>query len=120
MSARKEEDEEENEDDPEDGKQMRMKRKKEIYVNMDVETASALWWTLLGAALFVVGLILMSLSYTTLQLLPTVPYNAAVNLPGVFPQISAQALEGGFVLAVIGFIIMLWGRVRLSRLNLMK
>lgn len=119
--AKKDEDEDDEENDDEETEtKYKTKRTMKVPVNMDVETATALWWTIVGAALFIVGLILMSLSYTTLQLLTTVPTNAAVNLPSGFPQLSAQALNGGVILAVLGLLVMLWSKLKLSRLNLMR
>ncbi len=116
MAAKDEDDDDDNTDE----KRYGTKRKMDVSINMDVETATSIWWTLVGASLFVVGLILMSLSYTTLQLLTTVPTNAAVNLPSGFPQLSAQALNAGVVLAVLGLLIMIWSKFKLSRLNLMR
>jgi hypothetical protein len=86
------------------------------YYRIAIGVGNAQWWATLGAAIFVVGLILIALAYSTLKILPTVPSNYV----GIFPSISFEAYSVGIVITAFGFVLMLYARYKLAKLSWTK
>jgi len=82
--------------------------------NIEIRIANIQWWTIFGAAFFSVGMFLIFLSYSSLYILPTVPYNSSSSVL----LLSGQTLIVGIVGTCLGLLIMLTSKFRLARLNL--
>lgn len=90
--------------------------KKNMEKAVLIGMGSAQWWTILGAAIFTAGLILLALAYSTIQIIATVPS----NILGSAPAVGFQDYSIAILVTAFGFVLMLFGKFKIAKLNWIK
>lgn len=80
-----------------------------------VRAANIAWWNSLGMVFLITGLILVFLSYSTEQIAPVIPYQ---TIGSEFSYLSAEAFTVGAIGAIIGVVLMVVSKFRLSALSI--
>ncbi|MDE1823178.1 MAG: hypothetical protein KGI00_01815 [Candidatus Micrarchaeota archaeon] len=86
----------------------------DVYA-LNVRISSVQWWNTLGSVFFVSGLILVFLSWSAQQIVPVVPFTA---IGSRFMYLSTESLSVGVVGALLGIVIMLVSKLKLSSLSI--
>ncbi len=85
--------------------------------NMDAHVASIQWWTIVGSAMLTSGIVMIFLSFSSLEVVPYIPNSGAVN---AFEALSGQTFIAGVIGICLGLLFMLYSKFRLSRLALIE
>ncbi len=87
---------------------------KQNILRFNGDVANTQWWTIFGSALFASGLIILTISYSSLQIIYTLP---SQYLGSNFFSVSNQVFDVGIVAAVLGFLILLYSKFKLLAMS---